>query len=80
MRMRKISLIFLGLIAGAGLTLLATQTHTVFVDSSANAAFSNAFRELDGHYDSVHGATHGRVRCCFRPPKNSLVNSGRENV
>jgi carboxyl-terminal processing protease len=57
MRMRKISLIFLGLIAGAGLTLLATQTHTVFVDSSANAAFSNAFRELD-----LFGEVFERVR------------------
>ena len=55
--MRKISLIFLGLIAGAGLTLLATQTHTVFVDSSANAAFSNAFRELD-----LFGEVFERVR------------------
>jgi carboxyl-terminal processing protease len=57
MRMRKISLIFLGLIAGAGLTLLATQTHRVFVDSSANAAFSNAFRELD-----LFGEVFERVR------------------
>jgi carboxyl-terminal processing protease len=60
MRMRKISLIFLGLIAGAGLTLLATQTHTVFVGSSANAAFTNAFRELD-----LFGEVFERVRAVY---------------
>jgi len=48
------------LIAGAGLTLVATQTHTVFVGSSANAAFSNAFRELD-----LFGEVFERVRAVY---------------
>jgi hypothetical protein len=44
---RKISLIFLGAIAGAGLTLLATQPHSVFVGASAKAASSDPYRQLN---------------------------------
>ena len=44
--MHKTALIFLGAIAGAGLTLLATQPHTVFVGSSAEAASSDTYRQL----------------------------------
>ena len=44
---RKISLIFLGAIAGAGLTLLATQPQSVFVGSSAKAASSDTYRQLN---------------------------------
>jgi hypothetical protein len=43
--MRKTSLIFLGAIAGAGLTLLATQPPTVFVGSKA--ASSDTYRQLN---------------------------------
>jgi carboxyl-terminal processing protease len=39
---------------------LATQTHTVFVGSSANAAFSNDFRELD-----LFGEVFERVRAVY---------------
>jgi hypothetical protein len=42
--MHKTSLIFLGAIAGAGLTLLATQPHTAFVELSAEAASSDTYR------------------------------------
>ncbi len=44
---RKTSLIFLGMAAGVGLTLLATQPHTAFVGSSAKAARSNTYRQLN---------------------------------
>ncbi len=44
--MHKTSLIFLGAIAGAGRTLLATQPHMVFVGSSAKAASSDTYRQL----------------------------------
>jgi carboxyl-terminal processing protease len=45
--MRKTSLIFLGAIAGAGLTLLATQSHIVFVESNAKAASSDTYQQLN---------------------------------
>ena len=55
--MRKNSLIFVGAIAGAGLTLLATQPHTLFVGSSAKAAASDNYRQLNRF-----GAVFQRVR------------------
>ena len=54
--MRKNSLIFVGAIAGA-LTLLATQPHTLFVGSSAKAAASDNYRQLNRF-----GAVFQRVR------------------
>ena len=44
---RKISLILLGAVAGAGSTLLATQPLTVLVGSSAKAASSDTYRQLN---------------------------------
>ena len=45
--MHKASLIFVGALAGTGLSLLATQPHTVFVESSARAASSDTYRQLN---------------------------------
>ena len=45
--MRKTALIFLGAIAGAGLTLLVTQPRTVNVGSSAEAALSDTYQQLN---------------------------------
>jgi carboxyl-terminal processing protease len=45
--MRKASLTCIGLIAGAGLTVLVTQAQIGFLDSSANAALPNSYRELN---------------------------------
>ena len=59
--MRKTSLIFLGAIAGAGLTLLATQPHTMFVGSSAKAASSDTYRQLN-----LFGDVFERVRADYR--------------
>ena len=58
--MRKNSLIFVGAIAGAGLTLLATQPHMLFVGSSAKAAASDTYRQLNRF-----GAVFRRVRADY---------------
>ena len=70
--MRKTSLIFLGAIAGAGLTHLATQSHTIFVGSIAKAASSDTYRHLD-----LFGDVFERVRVDYveKPDDNKLVVS-----
>src|ERR1035438_126303 len=70
--MRKTSLIFLGAVAGAGLTLLATQPHSVFVGSSAKAASSDTYRQLN-----LFGDVFERVRADYveKPDDNKLVQS-----
>src|ERR1039457_4150760 len=70
--MRKTSLIFLGAVAGAGLTLLATQPHTVFVESRAKAASSDTYRQLN-----LFGDVFERVRADYveKPDDNKLVQS-----
>ena len=73
--MRKTSLVFLGAIAGAGLTLLATQPHTVFARSSAKAASlasSDTYRQLN-----LFGDVLERVRADYveKPDDNKLVQS-----
>ena len=70
--MRKISLIFLGAIAGAGPTLLATQPLTVLVGSSAGAASSDTYRQLN-----LFGEVFERVRADYveKPDNSKLVVS-----
>src|SRR5580658_4449697 len=70
--MRKTSLMILGAVAGAGLTLLATQPHTVFVGSSAKAASSDTYRQLN-----LFGDVFERVRADYveKPDDNKLVQS-----
>ena len=70
--MRKISLIFLGAIAGAGPTLLATQPLTVLVGSSAGAASSDTYRQLN-----LFGEVFERVRADYveKPDDSKLVVS-----
>src|SRR4249920_1824523 len=69
---RKISVIFLGAIAGAGLTLLATQPHSVFVGSSAKAAASDTYRQLN-----LFGDVFEMVRANYveKPDDGKLVES-----
>jgi carboxyl-terminal processing protease len=69
--MRKTFLIFLGAIAGAGLTLLATQPHTVFAESSAKAA-SDTYQQLN-----LFGEVFERVRADYveKPDDSKLVES-----
>jgi carboxyl-terminal processing protease len=68
--MRKASLICIGLIAGAGLTVLATQAR--FVDSSANAALPNSYRELN-----LFSEVFERVRANYvdKPDDGKLIES-----
>jgi carboxyl-terminal processing protease len=70
--MRKTSLIFLGAVAGAGLALLATQPHNVFVGSSAKAASSDTYRQLN-----LFGDVFERVRADYveKPDDAKLVES-----
>ena len=58
--MRKTSLIFLGAIAGAGLTLLATQPRTLLVGSSANGRLSDTYQQLN-----LFGEVFERVRADY---------------
>jgi len=70
--MRKTSLIFLGAIAGAGLTLLATQPHSVFVGASAKAGSPDTYRQLN-----LFGDVFERVRADYveKPDDSKLVES-----
>jgi carboxyl-terminal processing protease len=70
--MRKTSLIFLGAVAGAVLTLVATQPHSVFFGSSASAAASDTYRELN-----LFGDVFERVRADYveKPDDSKLVES-----
>ena len=78
--MRKTSLVFLGAIAGAGFTLLATQPHTVFARSSAKAASlasSDTYRQLN-----LFGDVFERVRTDYveKPDDNKLVQSAMNGM
>ena len=68
----KISPIFLGLIAGAGLTLLATQPNTAIIGSSARAALSDTYYQL-----TLFGEVFERVRTEYveRPDDSKLIGS-----
>ena len=70
--MRKTSLIFLGAVAGAAVTLLATQPHTALVGSSAKAAASDTYRQLN-----LFGDVFERVRADYveKPDDSKLVES-----
>src|SRR5215472_12591959 len=70
--MRKASLIFLGAIAGAGLTLLVMHPGAVRVGSSAEAAFSNTYKQLN-----LFGEVFERARGDYveKPDDNKLVES-----
>jgi carboxyl-terminal processing protease len=70
--MRKTSLIFLGAIAGAGLTLLVTHPRTISVGSSAEAAYSDTYQQLN-----LFGEVFERVRADYveKPDDNKLVQS-----
>jgi carboxyl-terminal processing protease len=69
---RRTSLICLGAVAGAGLTLLATQPQTVFLGSGAKAASSDAYWQL-----SLFGEVFERVRADYveMPDDGKLVGS-----
>ena len=70
--MRKTSLVFLGAMAGAVVTLLATQPHSLLVGSAARAAASDTYRELN-----LFGDVFERVRADYveKPDDSKLVES-----
>ena len=70
--MRKASLIFLGAIAGAGLTLFVTHPRAVSVGSSAEAALSDTYKQLN-----LFGEVFERVRTDYveKPDDSKLVQS-----
>ena len=70
--MRKTPVIFLGAIAGAGLTLLVTQPRILKVGSSAEAALSETYQQLN-----LFGEVFERVQAAYveKPDDNKLVQS-----
>jgi carboxyl-terminal processing protease len=68
----KTTFVFLGAIAGAGLTLLATQPHAAFVGSSVKADSSDTYRQLN-----LFGEVFERVRADYvkKPDDSKLVES-----
>jgi carboxyl-terminal processing protease len=70
--MRKIALIFLGALAGAAVTLLAVQPQTLRLGSSARAAASDTYRQLN-----VFGDVFERVRADYveKPDDKKLIES-----
>jgi carboxyl-terminal processing protease len=70
--MRKTSLLLIGAVAGAGLTLLATQPHVALLGSSAKAASSDTYRQLN-----LFGDVFERVRSDYveKPDDGKLIES-----
>jgi carboxyl-terminal processing protease len=70
--MRKTSLVILGAAAGVVTTLLVTQPHSLLVGSSARAAASDTYRELN-----LFGDVFERVRADYveKPDDSKLVES-----
>ena len=70
--MRKTSLMFLGAIAGAGVTLLATHQSSVFVESKAKAASSDTYQRLN-----LFGDVFERVRVDYveKPDDSKILQS-----
>ena len=68
----KISLILLGAATGAAMTLLVIRPQMISVNTSANAAVEDAYREL-----SLFGAVFERVRDDYveKPDDNKLIES-----
>lgn len=68
----KISFTLLGATAGAAMTLLAIQPHMISVNTSANAAVEDTYRELN-----LFGAVFERVRDDYvdKPDDNKLIES-----
>ncbi len=70
--MRKTYLVFLGAMAGAAVTLVATQPPTMLLGSTASAAASDTYRELN-----LFGDVFERVRADYveKPDDSQLVES-----
>ena len=70
--MRKTSLMILGALAGAAVTLVAVQPHALFLGSSARAAASDTYKDLN-----LFGDVFERVRADYvdKPNDKKLIES-----
>jgi len=70
--MRKTSLVFLGAMAGAAMTVLVTQPHWILSGTSAKAAAADTYRQLN-----LFGDVFERVRADYvdKPDDSKLVES-----
>jgi len=70
--MRKTSLVFLGAVAGAAVTLLVSQPHSVLLGSAARAAASDTYQQLN-----LFGDVFERVRADYveKPDDKKLIES-----
>jgi carboxyl-terminal processing protease len=70
--MRKTSLILLGAVAGAAVTVLATQPRLMLVGASANAAAADTYRQLN-----LFGDVFERVRADYveKPNDSKLIET-----
>src|SRR6267378_3865732 len=70
--MRKTSLVLLGAVAGAVLTLLISQPRVAFMGAAAKAAVADTYRQLN-----LFGDVFERVRSDYveRPDDSKLVES-----
>jgi carboxyl-terminal processing protease len=70
--MRKTSLVLLGAVAGAALTLAFSQPRTIFVGAAAKAAVSDTYRQLN-----LFGDVFERVRADYveKPDDSKLIDS-----
>jgi carboxyl-terminal processing protease len=70
--MRKTSLIFLGAVAGAAVTLLVVQPHSLLIGASAKAAASDTYRQLN-----LFGDVFERVRADYvdKPDDTKLIEA-----
>ena len=70
--MRKTSLVLLGAMAGAALTLAVSQPRTIFVGAAAKAAVSDTYRQLN-----LFGDVFERVRSDYveKPDDSKLIDS-----
>src|SRR5580700_2211227 len=68
--MRKTSLLFLGAMAGAAMTIMVTQPQVIFSGTSAKAAASDTYRQLN-----LFGDVFERVRADYvdKPEESKLV-------
>ena len=71
--MRKTSLLFLGAMAGAAMAIVVTQPNMIFSGSSAKAAASDTYRQLN-----LFGDVFERVRADYvdKPDDSKLVEIG----
>jgi carboxyl-terminal processing protease len=70
--MRKTSLLFLGAMAGAAMTIMVTQPQVIFSGTSAKAAASDTYRQLN-----LFGDVFERVRADYvdKPDDSKLVEA-----